>query len=487
MRFWMGLALLVWGGGVLRAEESWTRVQSTGELRWGADATGGAPYIYRDPADPTKFLGFEVDVMEALARRLNLRPVLVLVPWDELVPALLRDNFDIAFNGLEVTPDRQQIIDFSRPYYIFTEQITVRKGSFRPETLSDLYGRRVGTLLASYAQTLMEAEGKITVVTYPSAVEIYKDLDLGRTDAVLLDLPIAAWYALPNPRLENVGRPLGRGVYAGGIRKDSPLFREKVNEALAALVRDGELKAIYTKWQLWNEAQADLAEAGTAPASAGDIPDRSSVEKYLSLIFRGAGMTLLISVLSMGLAVGLGFLICLGRLYGRRWLQRLCLVYVEITRGTPLLIQLYVLYYGLPNLGIHLNAFVAAVLGMGFNYAAYESEIYRTGLLSVPKGQEEAARSLGLTSWQSLKYVLLPQSIKTILPPSTNDFIALFKDTSLVSIITVMELTRAYSQAATATFRFLELGLLTAGLYLLMSLPLSYLSRRLEARAHVVH
>jgi polar amino acid transport system substrate-binding protein len=124
---------------------------------------------------------------------------------------------------------------------------------------------------------------------------------------------------------------------------------------------------------------------------------------------------------------------------------------------------------------------------MGFNYAAYESEIYRTGLLSVPKGQDEAARSLGLTTWQSLWHVLLPQSIKTILTPSTNDFIALFKDTSLVSIITVTELTRAYSQAATATFRFLELGLLTAALYLMMSLPLSFLSRRLEAQTYVVH
>jgi polar amino acid transport system substrate-binding protein len=160
---------------------------------------------------------------------------------------------------------------------------------------------------------------------------------------------------------------------------------------------------------------------------------------------------------------------------------------VEITRGTPLLIQLYVLYYGLPNLGLQLNALVAAVLGVGFNYAAYESEIYRAGILSVPRGQEEAARSLGLTTWQTLRHVVLPQAIRTVLPPSTNDFIALFKDTSLVSIITVMELTRAYSQAATATFRFLELGLLTAGLYLMMSLPLSFLSRRLESQRRALH
>jgi polar amino acid transport system substrate-binding protein len=284
-----------------------------------------------------------------------------------------------------------------------------------------------------------------------------------------------------------VGPPFGRGYYAGGIRKDSPVFREKINGALSAMIQDGELQAIYKKWNLWTDEQGRLADVASPSASAPALPDQGSVQGYLGLIVRGAGMTLLISILSMVLAIGVGFLICLGRVYGRRWVRALCLGYVEITRGTPLLIQLYVLYYGLPNIGIQLNAFVAAVLGMGFNYAAYESEIYRTGLLSVPKGQDEAARSLGLTTWQSLWHVLLPQSIKTILPPSTNDFIALFKDTSLVSIITVTELTRAYSQAATATFRFLELGLLTAALYLMMSLPLSFLSRRLEAQTYVVH
>ena len=475
------LALLPVG---LRATDAWERARATGEIRWGADATGGAPYIYRDPADPRRFLGFEVDLMDALAREMGLRPRLVLVPWEELVPALLRDNFDMAFNGLEITEDRRSKIDFSIPYYIFAEQITVRRGDARFSDWESLRGRRVGTLTASLAQTLMERDGRMTPVAYPSPVEIYKDLELGRTDAVLLDVPIAAWYAGPNPRLQNVGEPVGRGLYAGGIRKDSPEFRRRVDDALAVLIRNGTLEAVYRKWNMWTKDQSGLKDAlSTAPS----IPDRGSVRRYLGLVFRGAGTTILISVLSMALAVVVGFLICLGRLHGGRWLRAACVGYVEITRGTPLLIQLYVLYYGLPNLGLQLNAMVAAVLGVGFNYAAYESEIYRAGILSVPRGQEEAARSLGLTTWQTLRHVVLPQAIRTVLPPSTNDFIALFKDTSLVSIITVMELTRAYSQAATATFRFLELGLLTAGLYLMMSLPLSFLSRRLESQRRALH
>ncbi|HNG45103.1 MAG TPA: ABC transporter substrate-binding protein, partial [Elusimicrobiota bacterium] len=157
------LALLPVG---LRATDAWERARATGEIRWGADATGGAPYIYRDPADPRRFLGFEVDLMDALAREMGLRPRLVLVPWEELVPALLRDNFDMAFNGLEITEDRRSKIDFSIPYYIFAEQITVRRGDARFSDWESLRGRRVGTLTASLAQTLMERDGRMTPVAY---------------------------------------------------------------------------------------------------------------------------------------------------------------------------------------------------------------------------------------------------------------------------------------------------------------------------------
>jgi polar amino acid transport system substrate-binding protein len=464
------------------AGEAWDAAARTGELRWGADATGGAPYIYPDPERPGRLVGFEVDVMDALGRRLGLKPKVVQVPWDELVPALLRGDFDVAFNGLEVTPARRAAIDFTHPYYIFSEQITVRRGETGIRAFEGLRGRRVGTLSASLAQTMMEEDGRITVVTYPSPVESYKDLELGRLDAVLLDVPIAAWYAGSNPKLENAGEPVGEGFYAGGVRKDSPLLRERLDAAIAETIASGELEGIYRRWNIWTPANARLAEkAAERGASFGG---KAPLTKYIPLLLKGAAVTVQISILAMVLAVVLGLALCLGRLYGGPAGANLCAIYVEIVRGTPLLIQLYLLYYGLPNLGIQLHALAAAVLGMGMNYAAYESEIYRAGLLSIPRGQEEAARSLGLTRAQTLRYVLLPQAARTILPPSTNDFIALFKDTSLVSIITVAELTRSYSLAATATFRFLELGLLTAVLYFAMSYPLSLWSRRLERERH---
>src|SRR5262249_44331942 len=136
-------------------------------------------------------------------------------------------------------------------------------------------------------------------------------------------------------------------------------------------------------------------------------------------------------------------------------------------------------YYGL-GLTLKLDAFHAAVLGFGLNYAAYEAEIYRAGIGAVPHGQWEAAASLGMSSALTFRRVILPQAIRLILPPMTTDFVALFKDTSVVSIIAVVELSKQYQILAKSTGNYLELGLATASLYLIMSVPLGYLSRYLE-------
>lgn len=480
----IGLILLFLCGSRIEAVEAWHRVEKTGELRWGVDPIG-APYAFSNPNNPKEVIGFEVDVVHALAKRLNLRVRLTPITWDQLVPALLRDDCDLAVNGLEITADRLKTINFSKPYYVFSEQITVRKGDKRFSTLESLRGYRVGTLSASLAYSLLSQDKAMKPVSYATEPETYRDLAIGRIDAVFLDVPIAAFYATPNPALENVGEPIGQGFYAAGIRKDSPLLEEKVNEALKQLFASGELRRIYEKWGLWTPQQSQLEDRLSAAPPVANARE-GWLGGFLPLLLKGAAMTVLLAVCSMALAVVVGFGLCMGKLYGTRILKAAVSTYIEVIRGTPLLIQLYLLYYGLPNVGIKLNAFVAAVLGIGLNYAAYEAEIYRAGILAIPKGQDEAARSLGMSRSQTLQYVIVPQAIRTILPPSTNDFIALFKDTSIVSVITVFELTKAYTQAATATYQFLQVGLLTAALYFLMSYPLSLWSRRMEARHHAV-
>ena len=183
----------------------------------------------------------------------------------------------------------------------------------------------------------------------------------------------------------------------------------------------------------------------------------------------------------MALAVVLGVAIASGRVYGSAPVRLMLTAYVEITRGTPVLLQLFVLYYGLSSV-VRLPAFVAALLGLGLNYAAYESEIYRGALEAVPKGQLEAARTLGLTEGQVLRLVRGPQAFRLALAPMTNDFVALLKDSSLVSVVTVVELTKQTAIFATNIASWAVPGALCAALYLAMSLPLARLARRLEDR-----
>jgi polar amino acid transport system substrate-binding protein len=194
-------------------------------------------------------------------------------------------------------------------------------------------------------------------------------------------------------------------------------------------------------------------------------------------------MTILLSVSAMPIAVLLGLLIALGRLYGPAMLRGFLAAYVEVLRGTPVMLQLYVIFFLLPKyLHLELNPVVAAIIGLAINYSAYEAEIYRAGLQAIPKGQMEAALALGLRQGTALRRIIVPQAVRIVLPPVTNDFIALFKDTSICSVIAVTELTKQYNMMANSTGAILELATMTGLLYLAMSYPLSIVARRMEAR-----
>ena len=219
---------------------------------------------------------------------------------------------------------------------------------------------------------------------------------------------------------------------------------------------------------------------------------------YFWRLLEGAWVTVYLSFISFGVAIVLGLLIAIARLYGPAPVRWAAVVYVDVFRGIPVLLLIFFLYFGLPGfatqldgfglgLTLRLDAMTAAILGLGLNYAAYEAEIYRAGISAIPVGQWEAAASLGMSGPQTFWRIILPQAIRTILPPMTNDFIALFKDTSVVSVIAIEELTKRYQMESKATYDYVGTGLVTASLYLIMAIPLSYLSRYLEKRWGSAH
>lgn len=469
-------------------------------MRWGADGQGGAPYVFQDPMDPTRLVGFEVELAELLAKRLGTTSHPVAAPWDKLLELLARGDFDLALNGIEVAEEKKRVVRLSRPYFASAEVLTVRRGDARaPRTLEALAGRKIGTLPGSLAERIAQRYGA-DVRTYDGGQdEIYDDLKLGRTDAVLLDETIAHYYGELDDTFETVRGDFGVVEYAIAVRLDDAERLEQLDRALEALQRDGSLRTLYERWGLWTPAVARLFGDGAIDprtpaleferwrAAVGHLPPfwervRTRYPSYLPSFAKGAALTVVTSVLAMGLAIALGVLLALGRRFGPKVVQWACVGYIEFFRGTPLLVQLTVIYFGLPELGLKLDPFVAGVLALGLNYAAAEAENYRAGLESVPRGQLEAAQVLGLSTRQTLRFVVGPQALRIAIPPMTNDFIALLKDSSLVSVVTLTELTKTYTTLANSTRDHLGLGLLVAVCYLLVGLPFARMARAVEAR-----
>lgn len=458
--------------------DSLSRVLARGALRWGVDVQGGEPYASQDPADGSRLVGFEVEIADALARRLGVRAEAVQNDWQNLVASLERGDFDIVLNGLEVTEARRGRIAFSRPYYSFTETLIVRKDQESVHALADLSGQRVGTLNGSLADDLLRAVPAIETVLYEGVEEPYIDLERGRLAGVLLDHIIADRYGLVRPTLR-AAATVGSGVYAVGVRPaDTDLLRA-IDDALAAMRAEGELRTILSRWKLWDHRQEELTVAPSA--AAPETAARRFGLGHVVLFLRATLFTVLISAAAMMLAVAGGLLLSILRRYGGLLARGAAGVYVEIFRGTPVLLQLYVLYYGLAP-WLTLDAFTAAVLGLGMNYAAYEAELYRAGMEAVPVGQTEAALSLGMSRGLALRRIVLPQALRVAIPGVANDFIALLKDSSLVSAITVVELTKQMTISAVDVRGWLVPGLVCAALYLALSYPLSRLARRLEVR-----
>jgi polar amino acid transport system substrate-binding protein len=471
-------------------------VRQRGSLIWGADCEGGGPYVYPDPADPRRMTGFEAELADLLAESLGVKARFFQGPWHNLPALLNTEEIDIILNGYELTPARAGRMLHTRPYYIYQLVLLARRDNSRLRTWQDLTARqpnqpnyRIGVLEASAAHDYLLAhyDGQVEIVAYEGTTDAMREVETGKLDATLTDLPAAIFYRDRFDRLVQVGQPVGRGYYVIFVRQGDTALYDALNRAIDQLLTDGRLEKLYRKYDLWNAAQNELATLATA--SDGDLGVRATelrgwavIRSRGWLLVEAAWMTVKLTCYSMPLAMVLGLLVAVGRMYGPLPLRWLLVSYVEILRGTPLMLQLFVLFFVLPEVGIRIPAFYAAITGLAINYSAYEAEIYRAGLQAVPRGQMEAALALGMSQSLALRRIVIPQAVRIVVPPVTNDFIAMFKDTSVCSVITVVELTKQYAVQQNNTGATLELAALTALLYLLMSLPLSRMATILERR-----
>ncbi len=491
-------------------------VKARGELRWCGDQEGGGPYVYPRDDHPSEVTGFEVDLAAKLAGYLKVRPVFIQGQWDKLGDMVRAQKCDVVLNGYELTPERSESLTPSIPYYVFGLQLLVRNGDPTFKTWDDLAAAsgtkaRVGVLTGSAAETAMRAfcgdkDERCEVINYDGGTDTMREVETGKLDATLQDTPIARFYARSFPGLVAAGEPVGKGYYVVYVDHGEDALRDVLNEALILLQRSGGLEATYRTYGIWDEAQSELAgiaamgrffgldKAVRAEVKQHEMPHEEAVRveqrkhgldvfsTYGGIMLQSAGLTVVLAVGSFPLAMLLGLFIAVGRMFGPSFVRLPLAACVEFLRGTPLMLQLYFLFFLLPEVGVTIPAFWTGILGLAINYAAYESEIYRAGLQAIPPGQMEAALSLGMSRAQAIRRIIVPQAVRLVIPPVVNDFIALFKDTSVVSVVTLVELTKRFSVLSMSTQATIELMIMTAGLYLLMSYPLSLVSRRIERR-----
>ncbi|MCA9080305.1 MAG: ABC transporter permease subunit [Planctomycetaceae bacterium] len=494
----------------LLAGERLEQIQQRGTLIWGADQEGGGPYVYPSEQDPSVLVGFEVELAKLIAEHLGVAAQFEQGQWDKLPDLLDRGDVDIVLNGYEWSPIRAERYGTSIPYYIYELQLLGRRDDATLNSFEDLLrpkaGRRrgVSVLGGSAANDYLVEHGgdQLEIVLFEGSTEAMRQVEVrpDELDANLQDLPVWIFSQNDFPGLRPIGPPVGRGYYVALVGKQEPELLTEVNAALLQALQDGRLRRILSKYGLWNPTQAKRGLEVNADGNfvgddiAAQEQETEPIEQETFTAVRGwdvlwqrsgllvqaSWVTILLSVVSMPLAILVGLTLALMRLYGPWYLRKPATLYVETVRGTPLVLQLYVIFFLLPEIGISIHRFWAAVIGLAINYSAYEAEIYRAGMLAIPKGQMEAALSLGMSKWMALRRIIIPQATRLVIPPVTNDFIALFKDTAVCSVINIVELSKEYAIQSRSTGAVLELGIVTALLYMAMSYPLSIVASRLE-------
>jgi polar amino acid transport system substrate-binding protein len=300
------------------------------------------------------------------------------------------------------------------------------------------------------------------------------------------------------------------------MRKGEAALLHEINLILQEMRASGELGEIYQRWGIWNDAQRDIGVErgrtqdviGMARSPTGDSPgpngsgDSADWTRIWQALGKGVMFTVLLTSISMPIAVIAGLALALGTMHRRWWIRWPAQAYVVVVRGTPLLVQVYLVYFTLPALGKWLfdsaPGFFSAVglsqnmltwpnllvgiMCLSGNYAAYEAEIHRAGLQAVPRGQREAAASLGLSRWQAFRVVIMPQSLRIVLPPIVNDLNSMIKDSCLVSVIGVPELLQTALGVGKARFIVPKMLVIAAAMYLVLCAAADWLGHALERR-----
>ncbi|MCT4395465.1 ABC transporter substrate-binding protein/permease [Periweissella beninensis] len=453
-------------------DNSVTKIKQKGLLVVGLSADY-APYEFHQTIKgQDKIVGFDISMAKAIAKNLGVKLQIKEMAYDALLGALKTGKIDVIISGMTPTAERRKEVNFSKAYLEVNQVMLINKKDVNKyKSVTDFGGKKVaaqkGTTQADITTSQLPNAKTVLLTKFTDAI---LQLESSKVVGIVAESPVAKAYAQHDKRLKVVKMNFATavGITAIAMPKGADALTKRVNGVIDQVKKDGS----FTKWQKLANSQM--------------FTSKSFLSQYGSYFVSGTGLTLVLAAIGVFFGAVLGtvlalmkranlktqatFIVKLGKVVGKV----LSNVYIEFVRGTPLMVQVYMIFFGATWLfSLNISAFVAGAIAVSLNSAAYVAEIIRSGINSVADGQTEAARSLGFSTGKTMRYIILPQAIKNILPALGNEFVTVIKESSVVSVIGVGELMFKTATVQGASFSpFIPL-VITALIYFVLTFTLS--------------
>lgn len=473
MKKWLNLLILsmLVFVPIQAAAQSDITIQPGETVTVGLDSTF-APYGFLDDGEYT---GFDIELAEEVFDNMGVDYEFQSIDWSMKEAELNNGNIDMIWNGYSKTPEREELVLFSDNYVEGRVGVLVKNDS-EIQTIADLEGKKVATQEGSSQLEAIRQQPGLEesldggrVITFSSFNEVLQELATGRVDAIVVAELVTRYYFSQNGQAGDyrmLDEDFGITETAVGFRQNETAFVEDFNVALNEVLNSEAYEEIENRW---------FAELG------GD--ESAEEANMLAPLLDAAKTTLLVFFVVLIVSIPLGLIIALLEQRAPAWIKAIIQVYVYVFRGSPLLLQLMVVYFGLPFLGITLDRVPAALATMIINYAAYLVEIFRGGLNAIPQGQYESLKVLSINKLTGYRRVILPQLWKVVMPSVGNEVISLVKDTSLIYILGLDELLkvgRSLSNQYASMMPYLYVGVIYLALTGIVTIVLNQIEKRID-------
>ncbi len=450
-------------------DQAWEKIKERGELRVGLSADYAPMEFEHTVNGKTEYAGVDIDLAKKIAKDNNLKLKIVNMSFDSLLGALKTGKIDIIISGMTSTPERKKQVDFSDSYMMTKNIMLVKKDKVNEyKDIKDFNNKKVGAQKGTEQEKIAQTEIENASITSLSRLpDVILALKSGKVEGAVVEKPVAEAYLKQNPKLgiSNVKFNEEEKDTVIAVPKDSPKLLSQVNKTIKEVKDKGLIDKYMT-----NAANAMNDDSGF-------------ISKYGSFFLKGIKITILISLIGVALGSILGAFVALMKLSKIKIISWIASIYIEILRGTPMLVQVFIVFFGITAaLGLDISALVCGTIALVINSSAYIAEIIRAGINAVDKGQMEAARSLGLNYRQTMKSVIMPQAIKNILPALGNEFVTLIKESSIVSTIGVGEIMFNAQVVQGISFDPFTPLLVAAALYFVLAFVLTRIMNMIEGR-----